>query len=438
MTGVRQRIGAGLAWAFLATGLRGQQAPVVPQAPLEVTLQEAVRRALDVQPLMVQARGDQRNAGAGERSAWGAFLPTIGTNASATRSSGERFDPASTLRLPPGYAYTGGLSASLVLFDGFSRFANLRAASASQDAAAAGFVNQRYQVTATTAQIFFTALANEELVRVAQAQVERAKAELQTAVNKFQAGAATRSDTLTATVDLGNALLTLLQTQANLATAQANLGRQVGVDQLVRAVPDSAFPALPDTTTLRASALQTAPLIRQAEAQASATGAQVWNARSQYWPTVTLSYSNSRTGVSSPELPLFSNYFETFSWRFGLSWTIFNGFGREQAQVSAGVTHDVALAQAADARRQVNAQYTQQVAGLFTGWAQIAIAGANVAAATEAVRVQQERYRLGAGTLLDLLTAHANLTQAQVSQVQSRYNYLIARAQLEAIVGHAL
>ncbi len=438
MMDVRQGILAGLVSAIIATGLAGEQAPVVPQAPLAVTLQEAVRRALDVQPAMVQARGEQRNAGASGRSAWGAFLPTVNTNASAARSNTSSFRSGTTDTLPPLYSYSGGLSASLVLFDGFSRFANLRAASASQDAAAAGVVNQRYQVTAATAQVFFTALANEELVRVAQAQVDRAKAELQTAVNKFQAGAATRSDTLTATVDLGNARLALLQGQANLATAQANLGRQVGVDQLVRAVPDSAFPPLPDTTTMRASALQTAPLIRQAEAQATAAGAHVWSTRSQYWPTLTLSYNNSRTGVGSPTLPLFTNYPETFTWRFGVSWTLFNGFGREQAQVSANVAHDVAVAQAADARRQVNALYTQQLAATFTAWAQIGIAGADVAAATEAVRVQQERYRLGAGTLLDLLTAQANLTQAAVSQVQARYNYLIARAQLEAIVGHTL
>ena len=438
MTGARRGIVAAIVSALVATGLTGQQAPVAPQAPLQITLQEAVRRALEVQPAMVQARGEQRNAGANGRSAWGAFLPTVTTSASASRSNTSSFRSGTTDTLPPLYSYSGGFSASLVLFDGFSRFADLRATSATQDAAAAGFVNQRYQVTAATALVFFTALANEELVRVAQAQVERAKAELQTAVNKFQAGAATRSDTLTATVDLGNALLALLQGQANLATAQANLGRQVGVDQLVRAVPDSAFPPLPDTTQLRTSALQTAPLIRQAEAQASATGAQVWSARSQYWPTVTVSYNNGRSGVGSPTLPLFSNYPETFTWRFGLSWTLFNGFGREQAQVSASVAHDVAVAQAADARRQVNAQYTQQLAALFTAWAQIAIAGADVAAGTEAVRVQQQRYQLGAGTLLDLLTAQANLTQAAVSQVQARYTYLIARAQLEAIVGHPL
>src|SRR2546430_2841232 len=439
MTGVGRRHGivAAVASAIVATGLAAQQPPVVPQAPLQVTLQEAVRRALDVQPLVIQARGAVSSAGWQKRAAYGAFLPSVVLNSSAFRQNTASFVNG-FLASAGTYQYNSGVTASLDLFTGFHRSGAYRNADATEDAADAGLVNQRFQATATTAQVFFTALANEELVRVSEAQVERAKAERQTAVNKFQAGAATRSDTLTATVDLGNALLSLLQAQANLATAQANLGRQVGVDQLVRAVSDSAFPPLPDTTMLRTSALQTAPLIRQAEAQVGATGAQVWSARSLYWPTVTLSYSNSRTGVSSPELPLFGNYFETFSWRFGLSWALFNGFGREQSQVAANVAHDVAVAQAADARRQVNAQYTQQLAALFTAWAQIAIAGADVAAATEAVRVQQERYRLGAGTLLDLLTAQANLTQAAVSQVQARYNYLIARAQLEAIVGHAL
>jgi outer membrane protein len=124
--------------------------------------------------------------------------------------------------------------------------------------------------------------------------------------------------------------------------------------------------------------------------------------------------------------------------RIGLSWTVFNGFQREQATALSANSRDLARAQAADTRRQVDAQLTQQLAATSTAWAQIQIAGADVVAATEAARVQQERYRLGAGTLLDLLTAQANLTQAAVSQVQARYNYLIARAQLEAIVGHTL
>src|SRR5437667_65145 len=114
----------------------------------------------------------------------------------------------------------------------------------------------------------------EAVRRAAEAQVQRAKEERQIAVNKFQAGAATRSDTLTATVDLGNAQLALLQAQANLATAEANLGRQVGVDQPVRAVPDTTFPSVPDTTALRTEALESSPQVRQAEAMARAAGAQ--------------------------------------------------------------------------------------------------------------------------------------------------------------------
>jgi outer membrane protein len=426
--------------------LGAQQVPVVPQAPLQVTLQEAVRRALEVQPAIVQARGDQRNAGASQLAATGAFLPTVTASGSSNLTSTNRYNPSTgqIISAPSNTSYSGSLGLTLNLFDGFQRIASKRVASANQDAADAGFVNQHYQVTATTAAVFFTALADEELVRVAQAQVDRAKEELQISVNKFQAGAATRSDTLTSTVDLGNARLALLQAQANLATAQANLGRQVGVDQLVRAIPDTAFPPLPDTTALRAQVLESSPVVQQAEAKARATQAQAGIAHAEYWPALSLSYSNGYTGLDSlgrlglTPWSTTQSYLNNWALRFTLSWTIFNGFSREADQVSASVTRDVSLATAADTRRQMNAQYTQQLAALYTANAQIGIAGADVAAATEAVRVQQERYRLGAGTLLDLLTAQANLTQAQVSEVQARYNYLIARAQVEALVGHPL
>src|SRR3989454_231197 len=340
----RRGVFAGIVSALVSTGVAAQQQPAPAQAArLQVSLAEAVRRALDVQPAVVQARGDQRNAGASERAAVGAFLPSISIGGSSNKASSNRYNSATgqIVTVPSNTSYFGSLSASVDLFDGFRRFANQSAASASVDAADAAFANQRAQVTAATQQLFFTALAQEELVRVAEAQLQRAKEELQIAVNKFQAGAATRSDTLTATVDLGNGQLALLQANANLATGQANLGRQIGVDQLVRAVPDTTLPSLPDTMRLRAEVLDSSPQVQQAAAQVRAARSLVTVARSQYWPTLSASYSNGYTG-------------------------------------------------------------------------------------------------LDAGTLHDLLAAHANMTQAEVNQVQARYNYLIARAQVEALVGHAL
>ena len=106
--------------------------------------------------------------------------------------------------------------------------------------------------------------------------------------------------------------------------------------------------------------------------------------------------------------------------------------------MSAVVARDVAQSRADDTRRGVNAQLTQQLAALETAFAQLDIAQSNVAATTEDMRVQQERYRVGAATILDLLTSQANLTQAQVSLVQARFNYVIARATLAALVGRDL
>jgi outer membrane protein len=423
-----------IAWA----GSASAQQPALQQAQLEVTLNEAIQRALQVQPSIVVARGDQRNTGASKRSAYGAFIPAVSVGASAARSNVGRIDQTTGRPIPPEYTYTGSLNASLELFDGFRRFANVKAAAAQNTAADAGAVDARFQTTLQTKQLFYTAVANEALVRVADAQLKRAQQQLQISVEKLRAGSATRSDSLRSTVEFGNARIDLLRAQANLATAQADLGRQIGVDRLVRALFDSILPAVPDTTELRTTALSSSPAVEAAEAQASAARALVWSARSQYWPSLVVSYNNSRQGSENPNWPFFSNFPETYQWRFGLSLPLLNGFTREANQVSASVQRDIAVARAADTRLQISALVTQELAVLGTAFQQIAIARENLAAATEDLRVQNERYRVGAATILDLLISQAALTQAEVNVVQTQFNYLIARAQLEATVGRAL
>src|SRR5437870_6953047 len=388
MRAARRGVLAGIVWALVARGggLAAQQKPAAGQpAQLQVSLAEAVRRALDVQPAMVRARGDATNAGWQKRGAFGAFLPTITLASTASRQNAQSVGGIGVEVQPGTYTYSSGVTASVDLFTGFRRLANYRNADATQDAADAEVVNQRYLVSAATAQFFYTSLANEELVRVAEAQLERAKEERQISVNKFQAGAATRSDTLTSTVDLGNAQLALLQAQANLATAQAALARQIGVDGSVRATPDSQLPAVPDTTALRAAALQQAPVVAQAVAQERAASASVWSSRSPYLPTLTATYSTSSQGLTQPWNGFDATNRNLNQFRIGLSWTLFNGFQREQAVALSSVNLDVARAQTADTRRQLSAQLTQQLAATFTAYAQIGITGANVVAAAEEI-----------------------------------------------------
>jgi outer membrane protein len=117
---------------------------------------------------------------------------------------------------------------------------------------------------------------------------------------------------------------------------------------------------------------------------------------------------------------------------------LFNGFGREATRTRGAVTRDNARAQAAEARRQVNASLTQQLAALRAAQISLEIALGNRAASEEDLRVQQERYRVGNSTILDVLLSQINLDQAEVDIIQARFDYQTAKAQIEALIGREL
>jgi outer membrane protein TolC len=81
---------------------------------------------------------------------------------------------------------------------------------------------------------------------------------------------------------------------------------------------------------------------------------------------------------------------------------------------------------------------TARLAELSAAQTRIEITQTSVVAATEDLRVQQERYRLGLGTIVELLSAQESLNQAEVDAVNARFDFLRARAQIEALIGRPL
>ena len=221
--------------ALLVVGLVGT--PRLAAQERTVTLDEAIGLALRSQPAIIQAQGDLDVAHAGQREAIGSYLPTLSFSSGMSQNSSTRFNTATQRveNLAPTVSYSTGLNTSLVVFDGFSRLAEAKAAGATTASADASLTNQRFQVILQTKQAFFNALAATELVKVTQTQVERALQQLKISKDKLAAGSAIRSDTLRSTVELGNARLQLLNAQAQLATAEANLARLIGADGGVHA-----------------------------------------------------------------------------------------------------------------------------------------------------------------------------------------------------------
>ena len=438
-----------LSLSLIATPAVAQQAAdttvtrTLTPAGERITLPDAIARSLRVLPSAVQARGAVRSADAQERAAYGAFLPSVNASSSGSKSFSElpsRTDPG-TGQLITSNSNIGlsmGLNASIDLWTGLKRGADLSAAHATQRSAEASVVNAQYQARLQVTQAYLDALAARQTVEVRVASVRRAMEQLKVSIAKLRAGSATRSDSLRSVVNLGNAQIQLINSEIQQATAEASLGRLMGASGRVEAIDDSTYyrPAPVDTAGVRAEAHVSSPQILSADASESAARAQVHSAYAAYSPTLTLSgnYNFNGSAQTFSDNPLYNSR----SVQLGLTWPLFNRFTRERNVVTQLVAADNAQAAAADAARQVDAGVTQQLIQLTAAQARIGITQSSVSAAREDIRVIGERYRLGAATIVDLLTSQESLTQAEVDAVNARFDYLRAKAQVEALIGRGV
>lgn len=429
--GIMSRLGCLMALSCLVS------APVVKTHAQNqsITLDVAIERALDILPSMVQARGAVETANATKLQSYGSWLPNVSASASPSTNSSTRFDERTQMTTTgSNSSYSGSISANMTLFDGFSRIADHRIANAELSSADASLVDTRFQTILQTKQAFYNALAAEELVRISDTRIQRAEEQLNISIEKLNAGTATRSDTLRSHVEVANAELQRLQAETQLAQAEADLARLVGLEGSVRAESDESLLRIVDvdTTTLRAEALAGSPQIQQADASETSAAAQYSATTAQYLPRVTASYNKSWSANEWLDLN------PSWSARMSLSWTLFNGFTRELNRTRSAMGLEAARAQAEDTRRQVNSELTRSLAALVAAQTSLEIAEASRAASEEDLRVQRERYRLGAATIVDVLASQVNLDQAEVDIVQARFDYLVAKAQIEALVGREL
>jgi len=408
-----------------------------------VTLAEAIRMAREKDPQVIQATGAVRTANGNVLQAKGAFLPDLSASAGRGTSFSEgvsRVDPV-TGEVINGDITSGSanfsLSSSLQLFTGFRRNAQLRDANAVVRQQEANLNNQLAQSALRVSTDYFDALSNLELIRAREASLRREEEKLRIAQARLATRGTSISDSLQAEVSRAEARLNLLNQEARLAAAEANLARAIGVDGRVAAAPDSALYILgpaPDAAALIADAMERAPSVLSSEAAVTAARSRITTAKAAYFPNLSLSASTSWAGSDRNSYTLFGSR----SLSLGVSWQIFNRFGRETQITQSQVALETALAQAEDARRQVGAQLTTQMANLTAARERIAVTQLKVQAARANVNVQLERYRLGSISITDLGIAQDQLNQTEEQAVTARFDYLRAKAQIEATIGRPL
>ncbi|MDH5590577.1 MAG: TolC family protein, partial [Gemmatimonadota bacterium] len=285
-----------LLMTFAGAPLKGQEV---------VTLEEAVARALVRSPQMAQADQSVGNAQAGQRQAWGGFLPSLSASSSASKRSTSRFDPT-TDRIVDGSSnsYSAGLSASYTLFAGGRRFAEMDRAGADYRGAEARRENQRFLVRYQTQVAFFLAVRQEDLLAVAERRVEQALESLEMVRTQTQVGTATRSDSLRARLEWVNSQQALNQAENSLRGARFALGRQIGEGRpVIPRRPEALDPrplALTDEE-LMILAVEESPAVRAAAEASLAAAASVSSAKAAYLPSFSVSsgydWANQQFGI---------------------------------------------------------------------------------------------------------------------------------------------
>lgn len=415
-----------------------------PDSARKMSLPEAIAMAEQNSPEAIAADGLERTSRAARTSAVGAILPSatlsagrvvqFGGGQTRLNQNGEQV----TIATRP--TNTTGLTLNMTLFDGGQRLYALRTTKSAIAAAEANRVAVKYNIALSVKQQFYAVLAALETEAAARVQMAQANEQFKTSVAKVRAGVATRSDSLRGVIQIGNAQLALITAQNLKEAANAALTRIVGSPVPVTADPASVredMSALPDSAQL-AELARNGPAVQQAQANLDAATESRKAARGSYLPSLSASYSRSGTGTD-PRFGLGNDPF-TYGGRlaFSLSYPVFNNFLREEQVVRARVGEVNAEASLRDAQLGAVQSLTQYIGALRSASQRVAVQMASVDAAREDVRVQQQRYRIGASTLLDLVTSQVALATAEQALIQARYDYRIARAQLEALIGRDL
>lgn len=415
-----------------------------------IALDEAVRLARRNAPSTVQSQNAIRQAAGTVRQRYAAFLPTLALSSGVSNSEGfnlaqvaDPANPGSFISIPRPFSqdWNGnhGINANVQLFGGGNRFFQLQQARAQLDAAEAADVTQDFAIALQVKQQYYAVLAAREQRLAADRQLESAEQQLRASVARVRAGAATRSDSLRTSIQVGNARLAILQAENTLANGNASLARLIGSDVLVTAeesIAGSETISMADAALL--DFVERSPTVVQAVANKTAAKEGNRSTLSQYLPTVSVTYGRSYTGRTG-EFQLWGDPdLNSTRTNYNVSWQLFNGLNREQQVLQTSLAVDNADAQLRDARLNARAQMIQQIGAFRTAEARVQIQLASVAAGEEDLRVQQERYNLGASTLLDVLNSQSTLDQARRDLIQARLDARTAKAQIEALVGREL
>lgn len=460
--------------AFVAGPANGQEtitAEELAKLPI-LSLDECVRLALQDSPTLMISEERENIAAKGVQAAYGAFLPdlTLGHNwqkSERTDYDVEQYeqtlgllrvydpgDPSAllgTLVTPVSQTRLGFADetintkykdvsgrANLNLFSGFSKFSGLSSAKNSRLSAEATVGYTRELVAEEVIAGYFNLLRYKRLLAVAIETRDQAAKELERTETYFRLGSAAKSDVLQQRVRLENTKYDVVVADNTVKKAFTDLAYSMN-RPLAAAfnVDDSVLEtdfAVEDLTLLYTEALAARKDLKSSEYDVEARRKDVTSASANLLPRVDLFASFNRYDNESPYI-FGSQKSGNTAFGYSVSWNVFDRMqtltGRSQAKANARI----AEYQLEQAKMNVQVEIRQLHNSLVEAREKANVSRETITQSEEELRLAQERFRVGAGTALDVILAQVNLANSRAGEVQAICDFLIANTMMKRAVG---
>ncbi len=418
------------------TATAARQASVATTAPTplqQLTLAQVVDLALRNSPATHLSWAQARAAADVYGSSEGRYFPTVGVGIAGTRQLSLAAAGRTAIERT---TYGPSVNLSYTVLDFGARSGSIDVA---RQTAIAADLAHNATVQNTILQVegaAFSYLATRAERDAQKSAVELAQAALDAANERHRVGLATIADVLQAQTALSQAQLELETLEGSLQIARGTLAVAMGLpantSYEVPEVPaaDSAQFVTASVDSLIDYALRSRPELAQARAQAEAASSQIRVARSGYFPSLAFSGSTANQGSN---VSTFAGH--SYSLNLGVSIPVFNGFSNQYDVASASENYQAAVARTEQTKQQVIQQVFTSYYTLRTATDRVHTSRDLLASATQSETVARERYKEGVGSIVDLLVAQSALANARAQEIDSRWQWRTALAQLSHDVG---
>ncbi|MBZ5560802.1 MAG: TolC family protein [Acidobacteriia bacterium] len=423
----------------LSSALSDLNAQSGAQTATPLTLQQAEQIAMKNHPRVFAAQYNALAATQVVREARSSYFPTL--QADVTGSVADH-----NTRLGAGYLSSSqlfnrfgqGISLDQLITD-FGRTSNLVASSRFQAQAASDDAQAtRYDVLLAVNQSYFEVLRSQALLKVAQTTVSERQVVLDQVSAMVQNKLKSELDLSFAQVNLAQANLFQIRAQNNIKIAQAELARAMGQQNPeAYTLAEQPLPSPPPETAdpLVAQAMQNRPEILSAQASRDSAYKFQRAERDLSLPTVV---AEGDAGViplvAQLTLPrLIPDHYEAAA--VNIQVPIFNGHlfaARRQAALMRARAADEGLR---DTQGRVARDVRTAWANAVTNYQQIDVATKLLNQAKLALALAQGRYNLGLSSIVELSQAQLNETEAEIQEVNARYDFENQNAVLQYQVG---